>query len=287
MSDESQKNLVAARPFLKWAGGKTQLLPELLKRVPASYNTYHEPFLGGGALFWALKPARARLAEANKELVMTYQGIQRCVAGVIRELEVLFAGHCSEQFYRVREEGIVDSAVSRTAARMIYLNRTCFNGLYRVNSKGYFNVSLGKFARPPSFDPDLLRACATVLRSPLPGSRDHLGVSVDCSDVSHSLKQVQRGDFVYLDPPYDPVSKTASFTSFTANRFGKDDQDHLADAMVWLKERGVEVLLSAADTEESVRRYESRCLKVERVPARRRISCKADDRRSVTELLVT
>jgi DNA adenine methylase len=281
------KNLTTARPFLKWAGGKTQLLSELLKRVPSSYGTYHEPFLGGGALFFALRPQRAVLSDTNEELVATYLAIQRNVSGVVRELEALFANHSEEQFYNVRKEGISSDSLSRTAARMIYLNKTCFNGLYRVNARGEFNVPSGKHAAAPTCDVDNLRACSAALRAPMPGSRDHLGVRVVPADFREISSFVAAGDFVYLDPPYSPVSKTSCFTSFTKDKFGEAEQEAVADLVVDLRSRGASVLLSGPGTEEAVRRYERRGLLVERVSARRSINCRGGGRGAVGEILVT
>jgi DNA adenine methylase len=282
-----EKTALKARPFLKWAGGKTQLLPELLKRVPAKFTAYYEPFIGGGALFFALKPQTAIISDANAELIATYQAIQRNVSGVIRELETLFANHSEEQFYAVRKEGISADALSRTAARMIYLNKTCFNGLYRVNKKGEFNVSSGKYAQAPACDIDNLRACAAALRVPMPGSRDHLGVTVGNRDFREVLADVPAGSFVYLDPPYVPVSKTANFTSFTPGKFGDVDHAELADMMVSLKSKGVHVLLSGSANEVSVKLYVERGLTVEHVSARRAISCKGNGRGAVGEILVS
>ena len=274
------------RPFLKWAGGKTQLLPELLSRVPAEYGTYHEPFLGGGALFWSLRPSRAVLSDACSDLVTAYVGVQRCVVGVVRELESLLASHTPESYAAVRAEERSDS-LARMAARVVYLNKTCFNGLYRLNRRGQFNVSLGRFASPPRCDADLLRACSAALRVPSQHDRDQLAVELRCRDFRDSLNFCAPGDFVYLDPPYVPTSKTANFTSFTGAKFGAEEQEELADRVVILKKMGVHILLSNSGAEESVARYECRGLRVERVRARRRISCRADSRGDVTDILVT
>jgi DNA adenine methylase len=275
------------RPFLKWAGGKTQLLPELLKRVPTKFRTYYEPFLGGGALFWALRPPLAVLADLNQELVNAYLAVQRDVAGVVRELESLFAGHCGEQYGRVRAEGSGQGGPCRSAARTIYLNKTCFNGLYRVNSRGEFNVPVGRYAKPPACDADNLRACSALLRSAVPGTRGYAKTRVLCADFRAALEGFGEGDFAYLDPPYAPVSKTSSFTAFTAVKFGPAEHEVLADLSLDLKRRGGHVLLSGPDTPESVALYESRGLRVEHVLARRNINSKGGGRGVVGEILVT
>lgn len=277
----------APRPFLKWAGGKTQLLPELLARVPLDFGTYHEPFLGGGALFWALRPRRVLLSDACEELVAAYQGVQKNVTGVVRELRRLFAEHSPDNYAAVRAAPQQGPSLAASAARTIYLNKTCFNGLYRVNKRGQFNVPIGRFARPPSCDEDNLRACSAALRVPAGHDRDKLAVAIRARDFREALLDCLPGDFAYLDPPYVPLSKTSNFTSFTAAKFDADQQVALADLVADLKKRGVHVLLSNADTPETVSLYESRGLRVERVAARRRIACRAGGRADVTELLVT
>jgi len=283
----SQLSIVEPRPFLKWAGGKTQLLPELRRRVPAKFRTYYEPFLGGGALFWALRPPLAVLSDANQELVAAYLAVQRDVAGVVRVLESLFACHSAEQYARVRAAGSGGDDSCRAAARTIYLNKTCFNGLYRVNSKGEFNVPLGKYARAPKCDADNLKACSALLRSSVPGTRGYAKTRVLCADFRAALASFGEGDFAYLDPPYMPVSETSNFTAFTASKFGKAEHEALADLARDLKGRGGSVLLSGPDTGESVELYESRGLRVERVSARRNINSKGGGRGVVGEILVT
>jgi DNA adenine methylase len=260
-------------------------LPELLARVPAEFGTYYEPFLGGGALFWRLRPRRAVLGDLNWELCRAYQGVQREVDIVVRELESLFTSHCPEQYAAVR--ALTDPGrlpLASSAARTIYLNKTCFNGLYRVNREGRFNVPIGSSKSPPSCDAENLRACSAAL-----SSRDgrRAAVSVRHGDFSDLLAGAVAGDFAYLDPPYVPSSKTSNFTAFTRGSFGTAAQVVLADLVVELKKRGVRVLLSNSDTGESVALYESRGLRVERVQGRRSISSRAVGRGVVGEILVT
>jgi DNA adenine methylase len=275
------------RPFLKWAGGKTQLLPELLKRAPAKWRTYYEPFLGGGALFWALRPPLAVLSDVNQELVSAYLAVQQDVAGLVRELESLFAGHCEVQYRAVRSEEVGVGALCRAAARTIYLNKTCFNGLFRVNSRGQFNVPMGRYAKPPACDADNLRACSALLRATVPGCAGYAKTRVLCADFRLALANFGEGDFAYLDPPYAPVSETSNFTAFTAGKFGPAEHEALADLAIDLKRRGGHVLLSGSDTPESVALYESRGLRVEHVLARRNINSKGGGRGVVGEILVT
>jgi DNA adenine methylase len=272
------------RPFLKWAGGKTKLLPELLKRAPREFGTYYEPFLGGGALFWRLAPRAAVLGDLNRELILAYQGVQRNVSLLVRELEALLASHSPGQYAEVRARSTEHLSYQAAAARTIYLNKTCFNGLYRVNRAGKFNVPIGKSVSTPRCDAENLRACSAALRL---RRGHHKEVELVAADFRDLLGRAVAGDFAYLDPPYVPASKTSSFTAFTKNSFGPEDQEDLADLVVDLRRRGVYVLLSNSDTEEAVALYESRGLRVERVVGRRCISSRAAGRGPAGEILVT
>ena len=279
-TDEQSKHASAAHPFLKWTGGKRQLLPELLARVPKSYEVYHEPFLGGGALFFALGPRRARLSDANRELVRTYQVVETEVSFLMRELESLGRGHAKEglvHYLKVRSVGTPPSRVAE-AARMIYLNKRCFNGLYRVNKKGQFNVPMGKWKMPPAlFDEDNLLACSRILRQE--------DVMIACADFRASLKSPRAGDFVYLDPPYVPLTETANFTCYTMEGFGPKDQKELAELVRGLKDRGIKILLSNAGNKTVRELYPEPFFKVEEVVASRNISCKK--REDVVEYLIS
>jgi DNA adenine methylase len=229
------------------------------------------------------------LSDANQELVAAYLAVQRDVAGVVRELEKLFAGHGEAQYRRVRAEGTDQNDPCRAAARTIYLNKTCFNGLYRVNSEGEFNVPLGRYAKPPACDVNNLRACSAALRATAPGSGRHSypGVRVLAGDFRSVLASFGEGDFAYLDPPYVPRSETSNFTAFTAGKFGAEEHAALADLARELKRRGGHVLLSGSDASESVELYESRGMRVEWVSSRRSISCQGGGRGMVGEILVT
>lgn len=285
MPDDSDADTPAGpRPFLKWAGGKTQLLPELLRRVPADVGTYYEPFLGGGALYWRLRPARAVLGDLNRELVLAYHGVQREVTDVVWKLGVLFAHHSPSQYAEVRSADPEGLSLAESAARTIYLNKTCFNGLYRVNRAGKFNVPIGASKSPPSCDADNLLACSAALGARV-GRR--AAVAVRVADYRDLLAGAVAGDFAYLDPPYVPSSRTSSFTAFTKDSFGPADQVALADLVVELRGRGVRVLLSNSDTEEAVALYESRGLLVERVQGRRCINSRGSGRGKVGEILVS
>jgi DNA adenine methylase len=266
----------AASPFLKWAGGKGQLLPELLARVPPKLGTYHEPFLGSGAFFFALRAAgrlkRARLCDANEELINAFCAVRDDVEAVIGHLRRHTAD--AEHFYEVRALDPANLSPSERAARLIYLNRTCFNGLYRVNTRGRFNVPYGRYQNPRICDPPRLEAASAALR----------GVELVCEPFGDALTRAKRGDFVYLDPPYVPVSKSASFTAYSAGGFGPVEQKRLARDAMALAERGVHVLLSNADV-PVVHDLYADCLR-ERVQAARAINSKGDRRGKVSELLI-
>lgn len=263
------------RPFLKWAGGKTQLLPELLRRVPAGFNRYFEPFVGAGALFWAL-PNRDEhqcfLGDTNLELVKTYQAIQVVPDQVIEFLQRLATEHSEERYYEVRALSALPSR-THVAARMIYLNKTGFNGLYRVNRAGGFNVPWGKRV---TFVPDVdnLMACGFALQ----------GVSVDWGGYQETCAGAQPGDFVYLDPPYMPV-KDDSFTAYTQAGFSYQDHVDLAAAARGMRDAGVHVLASNSIAARKL--YEDHGFKVEVVQARRNINSKGGGRGAVEEIMAS
>ena len=266
--------MTKATPLVKWVGGKRQLMPELLARVPSSFATYHEPFLGGGALFFALRPQRAVLSDINQEIVTTYQAVRDNPQVVIDLLQELVLGHCEVQFYSVRDRRYTDPA--EVAARMIYLNKTCFNGLYRVNASGKFNVPIGKFKTPPTIcDVANLRACSEALQ----------GAELIQADFRTALLRPNRGDFVYCDPPYIPLSATSSFTSYSAGGFGPEDQRCLASMARELATCGVHVLLSNSSAPAVFELYQG--MKVEKVAARRNVNCKGESRGEISEVLIS
>jgi len=261
------------RPFLKWAGGKTQLLPELLKRIPKSWNPatdlYVEPFVGAGALFWKLRPKRAMLNDANAELIDTYEELRRYWPGVVRNhLRVLARNYSvdPESVYYKARASIDYSALGWTAARMIFLNKTGFNGLYRVNKAGQFNAPWGKNPKATICDEVNLQACAEFLRS-----CDVRLTAVDFTDVSiGGFNSV--GSLWYADPPYIPVSKTSNFTSYTTDGFTYYDQLRLLAHARWLKNQGVHVLLSQAADESLIDQYRRCGFTCDQVQARRAVN---------------
>ncbi|MDY6851649.1 MAG: Dam family site-specific DNA-(adenine-N6)-methyltransferase, partial [Thermodesulfobacteriota bacterium] len=222
-----------ARPILKWAGGKQQLLPVLLSKVPKHYGNYIEPFLGGGALFFALKPQNAIISDTNPELINLYQTLVENVEGLITLL-------CSfkydrDTFYEVRAQDFTTLSPVDAAARTIYLNRTCFNGLFRVNRKGQFNVPFGKYKNPRICEPDRLRTASEVLKE----------AKIICEDYIEILrKNAKPGDIIYLDPPYLPISDYSDFKRYTMEQFYEEDHVELADEVRRLHDLGCFVLLT-------------------------------------------
>jgi len=264
-----------ARPFLKWAGGKTQLLAELLARVPSSFGRYHEPFVGSGALFFAIRAGarvKACLSDANGPLIEAYKAIRGDVDGVIAALGR--HRNTETRFYRVRALDPAELPPAERAARLIYLNRTCFNGLYRENRSGRFNVPFGRYVRPRICNEANLRAVAHALR----------GVSIAQRGYATALRVAKPGDFVYFDPPYQPVSATASFTAYDRGGFGEADQRRLAEVFAELGSRGVRVMLSNSDTPLVRELYAA--FRVDRVWAARAINSRGDRRGKVPEVIV-
>jgi DNA adenine methylase len=268
------------RPFLKWAGGKGQLLEAFASLYPpaASVTGYHEPFLGSGAVFFDVKrrlsPRRIALADSNGELIETYQAIRDQVDHVIRELQRHARRHGREHYYEVRDQRTQDLFPAARAARLIYLNRTCFNGLYRVNSSGQFNVPMGRYVNPTILDADNLRAVNACLQ------RTRLATG----HFREVLDRARPDDFIYFDPPYVPVSATANFTGYTRGAFGPADQEELAAVYRALDARGCRLMLSNSDTPAARRLYTG--FRIERLNARRAINSKAERRGPVGELVV-
>ena len=277
-------NLPIARPFVKWAGGKQRVLPHLLSRLPGRrHSTYHEPFVGGGAMFFCLAARyiknpgwHAHLSDQNERLVRTYSAIKRDVDGVIARLQEHASRHDEKYYYEVRGQQVDDFATdAQVAAWFIYLNKTCFNGLYRVNKKNIFNVPIGRYINPTICDADNLRACAGLLAR---------------AEIHHEPYDVVRdraqpGDFVYFDPPYVPLSSSANFTAYTQAGFGLDDQQRLRDLALALKERGVDIMLSNHGN-EVVRELYQRGFDIQPIAVARAINSRGSNRGHVEELVI-
>ena len=260
------------RPFVKWAGGKRQLLAAIYKLVPEAYGTYHEPFVGGGAVFFALSPAKAFLSDSNERLVRCYRGIKNHVADVIALLKEYKRNR--RFFLKMRRRDIDRGTDAEVAAWFIFLNKMGFNGLYRVNSKNRFNVPFGDNKRAQICDEDNLNACSRALATAEIRHEDFAGVR----------ERAQAGDLVYFDPPYVPLSATSYFTSYTAKGFTPQDQVRLRDLALELKRKGVHVILSNSSTAESL--YEDD-FSLSRVLAARRVNSRGDRRGKITELLIS
>lgn len=269
--------LESSAPFLKWAGGKTQLLPALDRVFPKMMGDYFEPFVGGGAVFFYLRrqgriAGRATLADVNPELMNAYAAVQNDVEQLLDLLESHRRLHCRDHYYSVRSEPFAPGVVG--AARTIYLNKTGFNGLYRVNRRGGFNVPMGRYRNPSIYDETVMRAASAALQ----------GVRLATQTYAHTLAEARRGDFIYLDPPYVPLSSTALFTSYHAGGFGIEDQAELSRCVRAAHERNAWFVLSNAYVPLVEDLYAG--FRIEQVPATRRINCDGTKRGLVTEALV-
>lgn len=274
--DPSPDAMVPAGPCIKWAGGKTKLLPELLARVPAQFGRYYEPFAGGAALFFGLAPERAVISDSNADLINMYRALVYDVEAIIDRLEAHRADHCEEHYYHVRRHW-KEPAIGplERAAAFIYLNRTCFNGLWRVNRAGVFNVPMGRYVGPLSCVSDKLRAAAPHMAR----------ATLRCGDFRSTVSDATAGDFIYFDPPYDPVNATSNFTSYIAGSFGPDDQRALADTARALVARGCQVMLSNSDTPLIRSLYDG--FTIDRVMCGRAINANGGRRGEVAELIIT
>lgn len=264
-----------AKPFLKWAGGKSKLLDELEARIPSSYGRYFEPFIGGGALFFHHRPENAVLADVNERLVRTYRVVRDDVEALIVCLQRHQENHDKDYFYAQRDQEIDAMPDIDVAAWLIYLNKTAFNGLYRVNRKNQFNVPIGSYKNPTICDPKNLRACSELLQ----------GVIIVTVDFRAVCDRAVKGDFVYFDPPYIPVSNSSNFTGYAQGGFGLAEQTELRDLALRLKKRGVKVLLSNSWCDQ-VKDLYAKGFKLHEVSAPRAINRDADKRGEVSEALI-
>lgn len=267
-----------ARPFLKWAGGKGRLLSQLAPLMPEDVDSLRhvEPFAGGAALFFGRAPGEGRLADVNERLIRTYRAVRDDVQGLIAHLAELADRHGPAHFYEVRDRFNRTDLFcdAELGAAFIYLNRTCFNGLYRENRQGAFNVPIGRYAKPTILDEALLLHASSCLQ----------GVDLEACDFERALGSAGVGDFVYLDPPYQPVSEQSSFCAYSRDGFGWPAQQRLRATFGDLDRRGATVMLSNSDTPEIRQLYAGWAMTT--VVAPRSISSRGSERGLVRELVV-
>lgn len=273
----SKKQLIA--PVLKWAGGKRQLLDTLIPLVPKDYSVYCEPFVGGGALFFALQPQSACINDVNHELIRVYTVIKNDVDVLIEQLKQF--QNNKDQFYEIRswdrnKDKYTHLSDIEKAARIIYLNKTCFNGLFRVNASGEFNVPFGNYANPNIVNEPVLRAISFYF--------NNSEIVFNAVDYAEILKNLPDNAFVYLDPPYDPVSVTANFTSYTKDGFSRDEQIRLRKCCDELNERGIKFMLSNSATDFICDQYSK--YNIEIISAKRLVGADASKRGRIQEVIV-
>lgn len=270
-------------PFTKWTGGKRQLLTEIKKLMPASFDTYYEPFIGGGALFFELAPKKAIINDLNADLITAYTSIKFDVNRLIKVLEQHQTNNSKEYYYDIRsfdrDERIKELEPVERAARILYMLRVNFNGLYRVNSNNQFNTPYGRYKNPKIVDQEKLLNISDYL--------NNNDITILNTDFSEALVSAKKGDFVYIDPPYVPLTASASFTSYTAEGFGLVEQTRLRDLFVELDKRGVYVMLSNSDTALVHNLYESYSDTTHIVSASRMINSKGAKRGKISEVIIT
>lgn len=275
-------NMIKGKPFVKWAGGKRQIIDKLKRYVPDEFDTYYEPFIGGGALLFELSPRRAVINDSNEELMNVYSVLCdeekfKKMCSVLNHYE---KEHCEEFYYDIRNKDRNKNAYKRLsdytrAARTIYLNKACFNGLYRVNSKNEFNVPFGKKERVNTYDGGNLITVSNYLTMN--------DVEILSVDFEESVKNAKNGDFIYFDPPYD--SETSTFNSYTEDGFGKDEQIRLAKVFKELDSRGCYVMLSNHNTSLINDLYKNFNIHV--IEAKRNINSNGKKRGKVKEVIIT
>ena len=278
----SQIALSEPKPFVKWAGGKRQLMSELEKNFPIKFGTYLEPFLGGGAVMFDLltkEPTlKCNVSDLNSDLVLAYVTIRDRLEKLIESLEnhsKNYHKHSTGYYYEVRNQEPKNQI--EKVSRLLFLNKTCFNGLYRVNSKGKFNVPLGRYTNPNIVNKENLQAVSKTLQS---GK-----IKISCRDFSSIIKDAKKGDFVYFDPPYQPVSDTANFTSYTHRDFTEDDLERLADLANQLNSKGCNVMLSNSNS-KTVKKLFSSGWKIKEIKANRAINSNSQKRTGHKEIII-
>lgn len=276
--ETAPKRQVKLQPFLKWAGGKRQLLADLKANLPKTYNRYFEPFVGAGALLFELQPLKARISDLNEEIINCYKVIKDEPERLL--IEISKHKYSEAHFYEVRNldrlPEFKELPPSVRAARTIYLNKTCFNGLYRVNRKGNFNVPFGRYSNPTILEEPLLFALHDFLNT--------YEISIYNEDFETACASANKGDFIYLDPPYDPISPSSSFTGYNF-KFERTEQIRLRDVFVSLSERGCHVMLSNSCTDFIKKIYDE--FRIVEVAAKLAINSVGSKRGQLSELIIT
>lgn len=278
----TSKKIKLATPVVKWVGGKRQLLPEIKKYLPQNFNTYFEPFVGGGAVLFEIQPKKAIVNDINKELINLYSVIQNNVDDLISVLSNSNKyANTSECYYTIRELDREPQKYNKLtgierAARILYLNKTCYNGLYRVNSMGEFNSPFGSYKNPNIINEITLRAVSKYFNDS--------SIKFLNGDFEKTLKGAKKGDFVYFDPPYAPISKTSNFTGYNENGFGESEQGRLKELCDTLNKKGIKFLLSNSDCEFIRDLYSG--YNIVTIQAKRVINSNGNNRGSVSEVLI-
>lgn len=269
------------KPVTKWVGGKRKLLPVLKDIVPTSFNNYYEPFVGGGALLFSLQPKNAIINDANKELIEMYKTIRDSPTAIINNLRKHEMNNSKEYFLNIREldrkKCFSELSDIDRAARLLYMLRVDFNGLYRVNKKGQFNVPYGKYKNPKIVDEKNIYAVSNYFKNN--------NIKFYCGDFFKSIENVDRDDLVYFDPPYIPLTATSDFTSYTAEGFTMDDQKRLRDTFFELSKRGAYVILSNSDTQYTRELFYG--ANIHEIKVGRSINSNGEKRGKVGEVIVT
>ncbi|WP_187647085.1 DNA adenine methylase [Nitrosophilus labii] len=275
---------IVAKPFVKWVGGKRGLVSQLLPLIPKNFNNYFEPFVGGGALFFELfnlgllRDKQIFIFDKNEELINSYLVVKNSPEKLLKRLKEFQTNHSKEFYYEVREWDRKDDFKNLDevlrAARFIYLNKTCFNGLYRVNKKGFFNVPIGRYKEPKIYDEELILNASYALQN----------ATIEVADFSKVLEYAKKEDFIYFDPPYYPLNETSNFTSYTDMAFLEEEQKRLYEVFNKLDKRGCFVMESNSDTEFIKTLYEK--YKIDVVYMNRFINSKKDGRLKIEEVVI-
>ena len=283
-SEANSNSSIYIKPYLKWAGGKRQLLAEIRKHLPKNIDayTYYEPFIGAGALFFDLKPKRAVINDSNTQLILTYRTVRDSVEDLILLLQEYEKKNSKDFFYEIRnadrdEKKFNEATDIEKTARLIFLNKTCFNGLYRVNSRGLFNVPYGKNKNPSICEATVLRCISEYLRTS--------EITILNCDFEQAVITANNESFIYFDPPYHSPGNT-NFSAYQANVFGENEQERLRNTMIEMTNRGIKCLLSNSDTEYIREIYRFDFFDILPVQAKRAINSNSQGRGFVNELLI-